>query len=35
MVCNKEYYSDFYLSYLNLSYVDSVDGYELYRCISN
>ena len=35
VVCNKEYYSDFYLSYLNLSYVDSVDGYELYRCISN
>lgn len=32
-VRNVNYYSDFYLDQLNLSYVDAVDGYELYRCI--
>ena len=32
-VRNTGFYSEEYLKQLNIEYVDSVDGYELYRCI--
>lgn len=31
-VRNTKYYSDYYMEQLDLSYIDAVDGYELYQC---
>ena len=32
-VRNVDFYSDEYLQQLNIEYVDTVDGYEIYRCV--